>query len=409
VALDELFDRYGTESKPAHSEIRLLGQGFADLLNSNDEPNQIIDRWPENNPYEFSLLTRDEAAFPNALIQQLISDGVVTLGSDEGLSFHYYLDQQEKVLSVQTPVMEDGGNKGLSWILTILFYAATLLLVFLWMRPLIHRHRILRQATKAFGEGNLASRIDTRGVTYIQDVEQGFNNMAERIQQLVEDNKMLTSAVSHDLRTPLARLRFGIDTLSHTTEDDSKAYYLKRINDDLIEMESLVESLLRYAQLDNVLEDVERHKILIISLVEECIAQHYDSNLSIHLKISRKHPPDSVMVYGAMEHIATLINNLLSNALTYASKAIIIEVSIDDDIVKLEFSDDGPGIPSDLRAQVIKPFERGAEPQVDNDGFGLGLAVAARIAQHHGGSIVIGDSERLGGASVMVTLNRFID
>jgi len=175
--------------------------------------------------------------------------------------------------------------------------------------------------------------------------------MADRIQQLVDDNKLLTSAVSHDLRTPLARLRFGVDTLSDTSNPKSTAMYLKRINNDLNEMESLVESLLRYARLDNVIEGVEKQ-----------------------------------------------------NALSYANSLLVIEIGQDGKHIAINFSDDGPGIPVELRGRVVKPFERGSVSAETKAGFGLGLAVAARIAERHHGSLVIGESTQLGGALISVRL-----
>jgi len=304
VALDELFERYQADTTTPHSEIQSFGQGLADLLDNGGALNDVVDAWPVDSPYSLRLDSIDDSAFPDVLSNQLMSEGVVTLGSEDGLSFHFYLDEQDKVLSIQTSLMEDGNDSTLSWLLTVLFYLATLLLLLLWLRPLLHRHRILRQSTKAFGEGQLDSRIDTRGVSYIQDIEHSFNQMADRIQQLVEDNKMLTSAVSHDLRTPLARLRFGVDTLSNTASEASKTAYLERINDDLKEMESLVESLLRYAQLDNVLEDVDRQDMDIVLLIEECIAQHYDSTIQITL--SHNNQTDPLLINGGIEHIATL-------------------------------------------------------------------------------------------------------
>jgi len=404
VGLDELFDRYNTGSSTPLLEIQSFGRGLAAALDAKDSANEITAAWPPNSPYALSLDSISDLSLPPVLVQQLTTEGVLTLGSEHGVLLYFYLAQHGMVLSVQTMLMEEGGNSKLSWVLTIAFYAATLGLVLLWLRPLLHRHRILRQSAKAFGGGDLEARIDTRGVSYIQDIEKSFNTMADQIQQLVEDNKMLTSAVSHDLRTPLARLRFGIDTLSNTSVESSKALYLKRINNDLKEMESLVESLLRYAQLDNVLDGVVKQHIDVNNLLDQCIAQHYDQNISIQLDYQSTINGHNIIVFGGIEHIAMLINNLLSNALTHANSQLLVELCKQDNRVVISFCDDGPGIPLELRNHVLKPFERGEVSEDGRTGFGMGLAVALRIAQHHAGDIAIGKCEKLGGALVTATL-----
>jgi len=263
---------------------------------------------------------------------------------------------------------------------------------------------MLRNTTQAFGAGQLESRVRTTGVTYIQDIEKDFNRMADQIQQLVEDNKLLTSAVSHDLRTPLARLRFGIDTLAETSSAEEREKYFDRVNKDLDEMESLVNSLLRYAKLDHVMAGVVKQPVSIRRLVGECISQHYDTDISIVVDDSNISRDNSLVIDGCIEHLATLINNVIQNAIRYANYQIILEMKSSDKNIIVTICDDGPGIPSDLREQVMKPFERGAAS--GKDGYGLGLAVAVRIAKYHGGFINIDDCGRLGGALVSVQLER---
>jgi signal transduction histidine kinase len=267
---------------------------------------------------------------------------------------------------------------------------------------LLHRLQLLKNTTKAFGAGQLESRVQTTGVTYIQDIEKDFNSMADQIQQLIEDNKLLTSAVSHDLRTPLARLRFGIDTLAETTSPDARAHYFKRVSSDLNEMEALVNSLLRYARLDNVMAGVEKQSINVRDLVGECVSQHYDSPLSIVIDDTQLADENALTVNGCIEHLATLFNNLIQNAVRFADRQIIIELQQHADSVVVTISDDGPGIPQELREHVMKPFERGSTEA--KEGYGLGLAVAARIAKYHDGHINIDKCDRLGGALISVRL-----
>ncbi|MFK7892445.1 MAG: ATP-binding protein, partial [Granulosicoccus sp.] len=261
---------------------------------------------------------------------------------------------------------------------------------------------LLRNTTQAFGAGQLDRRVKTTGVTYINDIEKDFNRMADQIQQLIEDNKLLTSAVSHDLRTPLARLRFGIDTLAETSSDEAREQYISRVNKDLNEMETLVNSLLTYARLDNVMAGIVKQPVSIRNLVDECISQHCDTDISIVIDHSNISRDELLTVNGCIGHLATLINNLIQNALRYANHQIVLDMKHSDEKVILSICDDGPGIPVDSRELVMKPFERGSTHQ--KDGYGLGLAVAVRIAKYHGGYIDIDECERLGGALINVHL-----
>ncbi len=406
LALDTLFEKYQSESSDTLAQSRALGMGLASLLDNDDKPEALLDGWPDSQAYSLTLDSKNDLPLPPSLMTSFDAGEALALESDEGVSLHYYLPRHDKVLSIHSDVALDEPQSGIAWLFTTVFYLGTLALVLLWLKPLLHRLHLLRESTKNFGEGKLDSRINTQGITYIKDIEQDFNMMADRIQQLVEDNKLLTSAVSHDLRTPLARLRFGIDTLAEAPSDESRDQYLLRINNDLNEMESLVESLLRYARLDNVMDGIQKQDVDVRELVNECVAQYHDSNLLIKIDEPQLSSHDRLLVHGCIEHLATLFNNLISNAMTYANQQLLVEMHRNGDRISITFCDDGPGIPQAQRNQVIKPFERGTSNE--RKGYGLGLAVASRIAKHHQGDIKIEDCDRLGGALIVVELKSSI-
>ena len=402
IALDVLFERYNTKVNDPLSQVRNFGQGLTSILNSAASPAQILAAWPDSDSFRAILESSSDLPLPSSIRQSFESGEAVVLESEQGVSLYYFLDQHDKVLALQIDTVSGSRHDGLAWIFTGAFYIGTLALVLLWLKPLLHRLHILRNTTQAFGAGRLDSRVKTAGVTYIADIEKDFNRMADQIQQLVEDNKLLTSAVSHDLRTPLARLRFGIDTLSETSSSDSQEQYFNRVNKDLNEMEALVNSLLKYASLDHVMAGVVKESVSIRSLVGECNSQHYDNDISIVIDDSSISKDDSLVIDGRIEHLATLFNNVIQNAIRYANHQIIIEIKRSDESVIVTVCDDGPGIPSNVREQVMKPFERGAA--AGKNGYGLGLAVAVRIAKFHDGYINIDDCDRLGGALINIYL-----
>lgn len=400
--LDSMFERYSNKPAGSVAQISSFGQGFANMLNRTEHPNKIVAQWSTAEVFSVRLVAKIELPLPDSLQVSFESGEPLILESEQALSIHYILPQHDMVLIVQSNQIPIDDRDRLAWLFTSVFYLGTLAVVVLWLKPLTSRLRLLRSSTKAFGAGNLESRVRTQGVTYIQDIEMDFNRMADQIQQLIEDNKLLTSAVSHDLRTPLARLRFGIDTFKETSSSTGRDQYLTRINSDLNEMEALVDSHLQFARLDNVMDGIEKEALSLRDLLGECAAQFYDSDAAIKFDEALLNIDDSIDMLGCIEHLATLFNNLFQNAIKYANKSITVELHRDGLAIEITISDDGPGIEQKQRQLLMKPFERGEGAA--GTGYGLGLAVASRIAKHHKGEILIGRCEKLGGARITVRL-----
>lgn len=399
LLLDAMFERYSSKPMDSVAQVSSFGRGLAIMLDSAPHPEGLIDHWPVASDYRVSFIDRQELPLPEPLRPAFEDGEPLVLESERGMTIYYFLSTSQKVISVSSDQWPKEPSDGLAWVFTSVFYIGTLGAVLLWLKPLLHRLRLLAHSTKSFGEGDLKSRVNSQGVSYIKDIETDFNRMADQIQQLIEDNKLLTSAVSHDLRTPLARLRFGIDTLTEkATVQDRR--YLDRIHRDLREMESLVDSHLQFARLDNVMDGVEKQHLSLRDLLTECVAQFYDDEVEMQLIEDNLSANDRLDTFGCIEHLATLFNNILQNAVKHARQKVTVRMSLKGGAKEITISDDGPGIPEDQRDWVIKPFERGAAGA--NQGYGLGLAVAFRIAKHHGATISIDRSESLGGAQLHI-------
>jgi len=282
-------------------------------------------------------------------------------------------------------------------VLTMLFYGAMISLVLLWIYPLARRLLALGRTARAFGEGQLAKRVSTHEHSFLYEIESEFNSMAQRIQSLVADNKMLASAVSHDLRTPLARLRFGIDLLDEAKDEKTRAEYQQRLSHDLGVMEELVEVLLEYARLDNQLSDMSVAPVDINQLVNNSIdTLHGESGMTIHWEMSA----EPMHINAHARYVTMMINNLLQNAVNYGDSTIKVTLQKKRSTILFCVQDDGPGIPIEKRADIRKPFVRGEDnaSSTAGKGYGMGLAIVSRIAQWHDATLIIGDSDDLGGA-----------
>jgi signal transduction histidine kinase len=281
-----------------------------------------------------------------------------------------------------------------SLLLTLLFYTGVVTAILLWLYPLVTRLLSLRNTAQAFGRGDLRSRVTTSRFSYIGAIETEFNHMADRIQTLIADNKLLGQAVSHNLKTPLARLRFGLDALAESGDEATREKYTQRISRDLGEMESLVETLLQYAKLDEAHVQLQRQRVELNAFVAQLLGDFDVAEQSIEFRGSGA----DLFVTTDPGYLSLQLNNLMSNALVYARKRIRVSVVAAPAIAGIVVEDDGPGIPAQEWEAVFEPFRRGSN--AGPGGHGMGLAIVARIARWLDCKVTIGRSAELGGTSV---------
>jgi signal transduction histidine kinase len=403
-ALDNLFSQYQTQPINKSDELspyRQLGKSLALTLDKEQAPQQFIANWPQQLELSVTLTQLNKFFLPESLQQSFYAGDPLVLETDNSLSMHFILPLQQKVLTfIIPPVVKKNNNSALQLLLTSVFYMGILIVVLIWLYPLIQQLRKLKRTTKAFGEGQLQQRIDTNSTSYIADIENEFNRMALRIETLISDNKLLSDAVSHDLRTPLARLRFGIEVLQETENPQTREKYQNHLSRDIEEMESLVNVLLNYARIEQSMIAVEKQSVDLNELVSHCVQGITDSE-----KVINWHADGLAMVNGDINYLGMLINNLLSNAQQYACKNIQLTMTKNGSTLELIICDDGPGIPKEKREELLKPFMRG-ELSHEKPGYGMGLAIVSRIAQLHDATFFIADSIELGGAEFRLTFNQ---
>ena len=406
--LDTFFNKYQEQKNPDEfSAYRQIITPLASTLDKTDNVEQFVTTWQNQNQLQLTLAPLAEFPLPASLRDNFNRGEPLILESEELITVNQLLPSLQQVLTLSVPQQnKQEDNLTLQVALTTVFYAGILLCVFIWLYPLIKRLRLLRSTAKNFGEGDFSKRIHISYTSYIVDIENEFNRMAEKIETLVEDNKLLSNAVSHDLRTPLARLRFGIEALNETNNPENKEKYIRHLSQDIQEMENLVGVLLNYARLEQKMIKVEHLpqslNILIKSSVHN-LTSNTSSAVSIDITGLSKNP---IVVDGDENYLSMLINNLLSNAQQYAAKHVRISTEQTTTSVIMCFCDDGPGITVEKREEIFKPFTRG-ENQSEQKGYGMGLAIVARIALWHGAQVVISQSDKLGGAKFTVTFKRY--
>lgn len=403
AALDNFFNQYQTSPSNEADELSAyhqLGKSLAAMLDRQENPQQFIDSWQQETNLSVMLVNLEDFFLPDSLKDTFHDGEPVEFETDENISIHFIVTSHKKVLIfIIPPIVKESNNSVLKLLLTSVFYLGILMVVLIWLYPLITQLRQLRLTTKSFGEGQLQQRINVKSRSYIASIENEFNRMAEQIEMLISDNKLLSDAVAHDLRTPITRLRFGIEMLQETEKPEVREKYQHRLCRDIDEMERLINVLLNYARIEQSMMAVEQQSINLNELISQCVGAVMDGN-----KIINWHEQGDSIVIGDANYLSMLINNLIGNAMQYAESEITITVKKSDSKLTFIISDDGPGIAKEKRSELLKPFIRGAQSH-EKPGYGMGLAIVARIAKLHNATLTITDSAELGGAEFNLTFN----
>lgn len=268
--------------------------------------------------------------------------------------------------------------------------------LYLWVRPLWRDMLGLEQSAASIAQGQLDTRVRVSPRSPIRGVADTFNNMAQRVQELLKAQKESTDAISHELRTPISRMRFGVEMIEQTSNADDRARYLKTMRSALDELEALVDESLTYSRLTNAHRRLSPETVDLKDWLANIMDDAQRSPGTAQL-ISEMQPPDATAHFDS-KLVARALKNIIHNAQRYARTTV--KVVVRQDAVHTDFTveDDGPGIPLDQRAAIFEPFYRiDNSRQRDSGGHGLGLAIVGRICEWTQAQVSVEDSA-LGGA-----------
>jgi len=286
-------------------------------------------------------------------------------------------------------------------IYSMVFFIGLAFIVFIWVWPISNGLMTLTKATTAFGQGDFSVRADSRVSSPLVLLVERFNSMAERIQRLIKSHKELSHAISHELRTPIARIRFAMEILR---EEDDKALieqYLDTMDQNIEELDGLVDELLIYAKFDREEPQLTLSEVNLIKLLNDVLKRFSltEPALSFSLQSGSLINQSELMCRVDKESMTRIIDNLVRNAIRYAEHKIEINVSVIDENCVVSVEDDGPDIPQHQWQVLFDPFVRLDQSRDrKSGGIGLGLAIVKRFIELHQGKATIGQSA-LGGAS----------
>ncbi|WP_241084876.1 ATP-binding protein [Candidatus Vondammii sp. HM_W22] len=251
-------------------------------------------------------------------------------------------------------------------------------------RVLTRQIRPLREAAQHMAQGDLSGRVTLSGRDEISALGRDFNLMAERLNDLLQSQRQLVSDVSHELRSPLARLRVALE-LAEWSDDRKKA--LSRIEKEADELERLIAELLSLARLESGQAGLERHILRLDDLVARVVTDA-DFEAQARGRQVVLAQSEAIEVKGDPVLLRSAVENVVRNAIRHTPKGSTVSVVLTTrgDQYEIEVRDSGSGVPEDQLQTIFDPFTRTTQARErGSGGAGLGLAIARRAMQAHGG------------------------
>ena len=288
---------------------------------------------------------------------------------------------------------------GFLWLLGIVSVAVALG-VYPIIRRLTLRLEALQRSVQKFGEGDLSVRVPEQGQDEVADLSRRFNDAAERVQSLMDSQtallrsqKSLLANASHELRSPLARIRMALELSGSAPTPTVRA----EIGRNIIELDQLIDEILLASRLDAKELDLgTMEEVDLVGLVAEEAAR-------VNAAFELAPGVVSVIVPGVSKLLRRAVRNLLENARRYGGQDVQAELWTEGDQAVVVVNDRGPGVPAEQRESIFEPFYRMPGASESNGGVGLGLALVRSIAQRHGGQASCGPREG-GGARFRLAL-----
>jgi signal transduction histidine kinase len=300
---------------------------------------------------------------------------------------------------------------GFFWTLALVAVAVALA-TYPIIRKLTRRLELLQNGVEKWGEGDLSVRVPEAGQDEVAFLARRFNNAAQRVETLVKSHesllasqKSLLANASHELRSPLTRIRMGLELMG----SPSSPTFKNEITRNIAELDQLIEEILLASRLDareadlGTIESVD----LIGLAAEECA--RIDAELDVQGAVNETAAGgvltgnSALPVQGVTKLLRRAVRNLLENARRHAAGHITVTLSKTESQAEIRVCDGGPGVPPELRERIFEPFYRLPGATERDGGVGLGLALVKSIVLRHGGSVFC-ENRPEGGACFVVHL-----
>ncbi|MBC3765229.1 ATP-binding protein [Neptunicella marina] len=351
-------------------DLHLLAQK-ADMTMQWIEPGSMV--WPNN-------------------IEQKLNKGLPVVLHDKLDRQQLYVKMPDgRLLELTFPQQEKPATSYMLY--SSIFFILLSIPLALWVWPLWRDLNALKTATQTLHADGSLAKVSLSRHSPLKTIASAFEQLSNEIKQLLLNKRELTGAVAHELRTPLARLKFAM-----ALKPQSGSNKWQDMAKDISELEQLVQEMLDYSSMETQAPDMDMAEIPVKTLCQEMVKKlsyQHDKKLTI------EGYEQFIMADG--HFVQRALQNLLQNAIRYANKEVCLRITTQKQRVLIQVDDDGCGVEPELRERIFEPFYR---PDSSRDRFkggaGLGLAIVRRIQQWHHGNCTV-ETSPLGGARFILS------
>ncbi|MDP2561916.1 ATP-binding protein [Psychrobium sp. 1_MG-2023] len=403
LVLDPLYVQAIKQDELAYT--RGINQVVSEDVFEHQEQQARLLYWADRFSYDFSLKKLADIQLPAQQIKQLQENGVFAEVRSGWAVDRITLYYSHPSCDCYLMMTKNYGEHGLfqQYLLSFLLIVVTFIALFILYYTYRHKKEVTRltKVYQAYGQGSFNIRAESKTAQPYAILAKTFNQMAEQIEALLQEQRTLVHGVTHDLRTPIARLRFALDMTRNCQDLQQYQARLQDMDLDLDELDDLVNQWLFYAQVSSKPAMIELQQVAVVPLINHSLKKLSVLYPAIKVTVELQ----SAVIQGNEQLLIRAVDNLMMNAFKFAHSQIKVTVSQVNRQLLLAVEDDGPGIKDELHDYITQPFVR-LDASRSTDGFGLGLAIVKCILDKHHTQLTIKHSP-LGGACFMVAFNAY--
>ncbi len=380
---------------------------------SVDDRALVLHHIAQNFSYPVRLISQDQGesfldrSNLNALNQQ---ETITQIGkgnqSDEGeIWFYRQMPDTNELLEIGPFQLFDEFPRSLAILAAVIGLVLITFFSFLIIRPLQSSLQALEKAARSVSEGKLHSKVNLKKNSPIIQLGTVFNGMTEHISRLISSQQEMIRAISHELRTPIARLRFGLEFLIDENDLEKREQKADELDQDIEQLNTLVDEIIAYMRLEHGKQTLEFETIDLFELLHQIKSELDPIAAAKEHEILVVEPEGEqlpIMTECNPHYFKRAILNLMSNAIKYGRNISHVSYHYNRalDSCEIWVEDTGPGIPVSDRSKIFEPFSRldSSRTLQPNGGYGLGLSIVQRIAKWHHGQVYVDMSPTLRGA-----------
>lgn len=375
ISLSALLDNVLFNDNQEEEFLKLLAISLTQV-----QSQQQLQQLQQESHYQITLLPAQSISFPIAENSFEQSKYLLTY-NEEGDAFIYTRFDNAQILQTILPAPERSGS-GFFWY-SLLFFTLLALLTALWLWPVWRDIKTLQGSANSLKQDGSIAAVSVPKGSSLRVIADALQQLSGKVQRLLNNQRELTGAVAHEFRTPMARLKFSMESIEPSQNKQSML-------EDVTELENLIQEMLEFSQSEHHTPELAIAEIPVHDLTQQVIASitaHRQDSIKIHNNCENQ------LLIADGHFVERALLNLVNNGLKYAQHQIIVTTHKTKQQIQIIVDDDGPGIPDTLKEKVFDAFYRPDKSRARHKGgAGLGLATVKKIMSWHGGHCWVEDS-----------------